>query len=337
MMVKPNLIKKKGQVYPSTKKKSNYVVQKPTNIINNKNLHKPIAPEQQIVRKESSKTVNNSLKTKEIKPKVYTNSKPKKARQVKQVTVSRRRSKRKQPPNVIMRQGNIPSHPIMGLKGIGRGRILVILACGPSLNEVQVEKLLDRPKIDIMCINKPDERIYPNNRWWAFCDQSQYSRNQHKFETYKGIIINSPAVKARRNVGQIMIRSIGGKGFSRDLTKGFHIGRSTTYANMQTALWIGYDSIYVFGLDMKGMKKDGKLITHYYGDGVNPDVPPDVRVSRFAKEAESYDFGANVLTKEERNRFYICSSMNPWPFVNKYNHLDHEIAVDKILEYEKKI
>jgi len=209
-------------------------------------------------------------------------------------------------------------------RNIGSGKILIIVANGPSINEVDLHLLVGHPKIDIMCINKPDMRVWPS-KYWAFCDQSQYNRNMELFDSYSGLLVNSPAVKARKS-NQIIIRSISGTGFSKDLTRGFYIARSTVYANMQTALWMGYDNIFIFGIDM--CLVDGKA--HFYGQ--NPDVKTDERVRRFSKEAENYAKAYSILSPEERSKFRICSSYNPWSFADMFGRLDHKIAIPEILK-----
>lgn len=218
---------------------------------------------------------------------------------------------------------------ILHLKGVGHGRILVILACGPSINEIPIEKLKDNPKIDLMCINKPNSRVWPT-KYWAFCDQTQYTHNLSYWEGYTGTLINASSVRARHR-GQILIRNVSGPGFSKDLVKGFHIGRSTTYANMQTALWMDYPKVYIFGCDMAAV--NGAL--HYYGQ--NPDVGNSNRIERFKQEAESYEYAAKTLGQEERNRFTFCSNYNQFNFINSFQRLDHTTAIDTILDLAKKI
>lgn len=218
---------------------------------------------------------------------------------------------------------------ILRLKGVGQGRILVILACGPSVNEIPIEKLKDNPKIDIMCINKPNPKVWPA-KYWAFCDQTQYTHNLNYWEGFTGTIINAASVRARHR-SQILIRNISGTGFSKDLMKGFYIGRSTTYANMQTALWMDYPKVFVLGCDMAAV--NGSL--HYYGQ--NPDVNNTNRIERFKQEAESYSFAAKTLHQDERNRFVFCSNYNKFDFINSFQRLDHTKAVDAILDLAKQI
>lgn len=215
------------------------------------------------------------------------------------------------------------------LKNVGVGRILIMVACGPSILEVDLAKLKNHPLIDMMSINKPDLRIHPT-KYWVFCDQSQYKNNQGLFESFPNIVINAWSVKARHK-NQILIRNKSGKGFSKNLLQGFHIGRSTTFANMQTAYWMNYDKVFIFGCDMC---KVGDLV-HAYGR--NPDVEPDIRVSRFKFEADNYEAGAAQLSDAERAKFVFCSSYNKWPFVDKFQKLDHRVAVDHILELAEKM
>ena len=212
---------------------------------------------------------------------------------------------------------------IKRIQGTGQGKALIIIGNGPSISEAPLELLRDHHKIDLMSINKPDPRLWPT-QLWAFCDPSQYNRHEALWREYHGIIINSTAIYQQRP-GTIQINSIQGQGFSRDLTKGFYIGRSTVYTNLQTAMWMGYDHVFVFGCDM--CEIDGKM--WFYGH--NPDAPATMRKDRFKLEAEHYAYAAKELASEERSKYTFCSSYNPWEFVKYFNQLDHRLAVQEIL------
>lgn len=216
----------------------------------------------------------------------------------------------------------------MRLKGVGQGRVLVIIACGPSVNELEIEKLNNQPKIDVMCINKPNPRVWPS-RWWGLCDHSQYTRNQSTWEGYKGTVISATSVRARHR-DQVVIRNLVGSNFSKDLLKGYYIGRSSTYANMQVALWMGYDKIYILGCDMSAV--NGQL--HCYGN--NPDVAPNTRIERFKTEADSYTWAGKNLPEEERRKFVFCSNYNQFPFIKSFESLDHTVAIQTILDRANK-
>ncbi len=233
--------------------------------------------------------------------------------------------------SIISTPGNrVPSEAskkkIAVLKDIGRGKILVILGNGPSLVEVDTTQLQNNPKIDIMSINRPDSRIWPTT-YWLFCDLSQYKRHNDIWNEYTGTIINTLSIPEKKNSAHI--QHLTGEGFSTDMLKGFHIGRSSVYAAMQVALWMNYDRIYIFGIDMCSVTINGQTMMHYYG--INPDVNPDSRQKRFATEAKHYDYAARVLSSEDRSRFYFCSSYLRWPFAEQFNRLDHHTAIPQIL------
>jgi len=209
------------------------------------------------------------------------------------------------------------------LKNCGVGRILVMIACGPSVLEVDFTKINKLSNVDIMVINKPLKSIWPS-KYWAFCDQSQFVRNESDFNNYSGLLINSNVVMSRKN-NQVIIKAKHGVGVTKSLHDGYVIGRSSVYANMQVAMWMNYDKIFIFGVDM--CKVGDKL--HYYG--INPDVKFDKRLDKFSTEAANYVIMASKLPDNIRKKFYFCSSYNPWPFVNMFNKLDHKEAIDKIL------
>jgi hypothetical protein len=98
---------------------------------------------------------------------------------------------------------------------------------------------------------------------------------------------------------------------------------------MQVAYYMGYDRVYIFGVDMCADPKTGTL--HYYGQ--NPDVSNVNRMSRFAAEAENYQWAGEHLPAETRGRFVFCSAWNPWSFVKLFASLDHKVAIEEILKY----
>lgn len=220
---------------------------------------------------------------------------------------------------------------IYSIMNCGVGRILVVLGNGPSLNEVQIELLNNRPKIDLLSINRPDPRAWPT-KFWSFYDTSQFRRNEEAFNSYEGILLNSTSIK-RHKPNSVIFRNIGGMKFSRDLVAGLCIGRTSCYAAIQLALWMKYDKIFFFGVDMDPEGINGNL--HFYG--TNPDVDPGVRKTRFKIEADHFEFAAESMEYQERKKFYFCSSYLTWPFKARYNHLDHKVAVQEILNYESQM
>lgn len=223
--------------------------------------------------------------------------------------------------SVIRKDANYDK--ITNIKNVGVGKTLVMIACGPSILENDFSKLKDIPNIDIMVINKPLESVWPP-KYWAFCDNSQHDRNKDAFNQYGGLIINSNVVKARKT-NQIIVTAKATTGVSRNIHEGYVIGRSSVYANIQVALWMNYDKIFIFGVDMCAVS--GKL--HHYG--VNPDVPESKRIERFKGEADNYNIMASKLPDEIRKRIYFCSSYNPFNFTTRFNKVSHIGAIDRII------
>lgn len=215
------------------------------------------------------------------------------------------------------------------LKNTGRGKILIIVANGPTINEVDLRLLKHKPGLEILSINYPDPRIWPTD-YWAFFDQSQAQRHAALWDDYTGVIFNSASINKRKTT-TIQFRNIGAKSFSKMLTDGICIGRSSVFASMQIALWMNFEKIYIFGVDMNPAADKNKL--HFYG--TNPDVLPETRASRFEKESEYYITAWETMSEEERKKFIFCSSVNPWPFVKKFESRDHKTVLSEILaEYE---
>jgi hypothetical protein len=187
----------------------------------------------------------------------------------------------------------------------------------------ELDKIKDFNNVDIMCINKPDSRLWPT-KFWLFADKSQYRRHTDLWESYRGITFNTPAVNVNRENGY-HLKILNGKGFSLDLHNGVHIGRSSTYVALQVANYMRFDKVYVFGCDMSAV--GGSL----YPWGSNPDVKDDTRESRFKHEASHFAWAADNLPDDMRKRFIFCSEYNPWPFVHKFKSIPHQVAINEIV------
>lgn len=220
---------------------------------------------------------------------------------------------------------------IRELKDSGVGRLLIVIGNGPSILNADLEQLKNVASIDIMSINKPDSRLWPT-KYWLFCDKSQHKRNIDKWEKYNGVLINTPSIPSRPNSIHV-INLTNRPGFSKNLLDGFFLGKSSVFCSMQVAHWMNYDHVYIFGCDMGTVMIDNKPMLHFYGK--NPDVVDDNRMRRFSEEAKSYEYAANVLSREERSKYTFCTSHNKFQFVNQFNRLDEKVAVGHILEIAK--
>lgn len=302
----------------------NIVVRPPINIGAVKRPEKTIA-----VKKTIKKIGENKIAIKPISRKLEKSQRELNRIRIQQTVENTKNGKRKivLAKNKIRKDANYDK--ISELRNSGSDRILVMIACGPSVLECDFSPLNGVNNIDIMVINKPLDQVWPP-KYWAFCDQSQYKRNKDKFNSYGGILINSSAVLARRQ-NQVIITAKATTGVSRNIHEGYVIGRSSVYANIQVALWMNYDKVFIFGVDMCAIK--GKL--HHYGK--NPDVPEEKRLERFNGEAKNYDIMASKLPENICQKLFFCSGYNPFPFVDKFNKWDHNGAVDRILKFSKSI
>jgi hypothetical protein len=215
---------------------------------------------------------------------------------------------------------------IKSIQAIGRDKLLVIVANGPSVTEAPLEKLRNISKIETMSINCPDERLWPTT-YWSFFDLSQKRRHKGFLDNYDGYVFNSASINSDKPKS-MQFKNKTGQGWSRDPVKNIFIGRSSVYGSMQIAQWMQFVHVYIFGVDMNPDGIGGKL--HFYG--TNPDVEPSIRAQRFQAESQFYDNAAEVLTEVERAKFTFCSEYNPWPFVKKFNYATHK-SVDNILEH----
>lgn len=220
---------------------------------------------------------------------------------------------------------------IATLRNAGKGKLLVIIGNGPSLLEAELGKLKNHRNIEVLTVNKPDVRVWPTD-YWAFFDSSQFRRHEDLWNGYNGIIFNSTAIK-RQKSSSMQIKNLGGKGWSRDLLHGIHIGRSSVFASMQIAAWMNHEHVYIFGCDMNPDGINGRL--HFYGQ--NPDVDPKLRKQRFAKEAAFYDHAADVMNPDERLKFTFCSTYNKHGFIDKFQKLDHQQAVEHIINHANRL
>lgn len=284
-------------------------------------------PQNQIVKQKVIKHITKAsqliVKPSNIQPKTQVKQKPQAIVSNRSVGIVKNRS------SFVPPKRDRSNDNVKQLKGIGIGRILIICANGPSMSEVDFSTIKDNQKIDFYCVNKPNTNVFPS-KFWGFCDQSQYNRHKELFDSYEGILINPTSVRARRH-NQVLIRVKQGSGFSKDLELGYYIGRSSSYAAMQVAYYMEYSHIFLFGVDMAA-DQNGNLWS--YGNN-NPDVKSEERLRRFAAEAKSYALAGDMLTQAERNRYTFCSSLLTWPFKDRFNHIDHKVAIEKVLEYIK--
>lgn len=134
------------------------------------------------------------------------------------------------------------------------GDRVFITASGPSLLEFDPTILR---KEHIICVNDTIER-FPWTRYGISAD----SGPAHKY------IDQVPVMFCTNRMTQdnhVYIAKAKAFGFSFDLTQSGVTGRTTTYLALQLAVWMGFKTIYLVGLDLCVTNTH----THFYGTKKN--------------------------------------------------------------------
>ncbi len=220
---------------------------------------------------------------------------------------------------------NTNATTILNLKNAGRHKTLVILATGPSINEIpDLDLLTLEPTVETMAINRPVPALEPST-YLIYQDSTTRRRLQNYLPTYRGLIFSGFRSSPGDQPNTVFFPLKQGMGWQRDLTGGFYVGKSTTYAATQLALWMGYRSIYILGCDMGEV---GGGLWHY---GMNEDISKAERTPRFDIEAKYWDYAAKTLPESDRKRITFASTHNPYAFVDAFNRADHKTIVGTIL------
>ena len=220
-------------------------------------------------------------------------------------------------PILIGKHGQLINQPhvvFSNIRQMGIGKTLVIVANGPSHKEVKLEKLLG--KVDFMCINKPDERVW-QPKFWAFSDSSQSDLFKKEIKEYNGLLVNTTSIAILKS-NQVRLKPNTNPGFSLDIEKEIFIGRSTTYIGLQFGVYAKYEKIFIFGVDMN---LEGK--PYPWGSNL-AGVSDRERRDRFKAEQAHWDVGANTISQDIKNKIWLISKYNQWPFFKKFQTLDQD-------------
>lgn len=197
------------------------------------------------------------------------------------------------------------------LRGVGQGRRLIIIASGPSVSRVNFDGLTDA--FDVLYVNRPYKPLLDYARYWAVNDQPIVRQHMRGLRYFPGqVICGASAFIPGRDY--IKVKVIPGPGISLDLVQGFHLGRSTTLSSLQAALWMGYERIFIVGMDM--CLENGEA---YFDRSDNPAVSLSTREVRFKTEAHNWAVATEALIKHGLiGKVRMVTDCNPWPFIKAY-------------------
>lgn len=204
--------------------------------------------------------------------------------------------------------------------------ICVIMATGPSANEINLEPL--RGKVDLMCVNKPILNGMMNH--WVFIDGVTAEQFGQQFDNNEHAHIWTTENTKRRHCLACLTTFRRKKGIDfgvnlRDNT--VPICGSSTYLAVQVAALLDYKRVYIFGVD------GGPVSGQMWCNGRKNTVGADVRPPGFAREAKVWEWLADQDLPIVP-RLVFCSSYNERPWIKKFVNLKHETAVQCILDTE---
>lgn len=149
---------------------------------------------------------------------------------------------------------------IKGLANIESGRDIVILGNGPSLREMNFEKLSDPVFIglngSVLISDEKDikEKYYVLSDLRFVKDKSKLSILKDNLSTETKIVVRKELFNYLREEldnDLYPVRSLGRDGFSTDVRKGFYFGCTTVMLALQLANYSGGKRIFLCGVDLK--------------------------------------------------------------------------------------
>lgn len=192
------------------------------------------------------------------------------------------------------------------LRDAGAGRDLVVLGGGPSLREVDTARLRAVPHVHTLAINTPDPRCFPAD-YWMLLDRDQWEAHRDLIPAHPGPLLcgvrgRLDGLPVTGRTVRLPLRGVGD--WARNPP--FHLGRSSAYVAAQLGLYLGYERVYLLGVDMTLV--GGR--THFYESGCDPGT----RARAFEEDARCWDRAARSAPRADRERVWFCSSYIPWSF-----------------------
>ena len=193
---------------------------------------------------------------------------------------------------------------ILSLKDKEKGNRCFILACGPSLLDCSEDQLKGEKKI---AVNHAIQR-FPSSQYSVIADPKCYN----EIGPTNNILFS--ASYPFRIPNSYYSKDLGNRpGWSWDLTKGVHIGHTSTYMALQLAVWVGFSPIILLGLDLY----DTDDRTHYYGKRSPKQQATLSRENLHNAMRESFEWAEENELKGsiEIYNASMTSKMQTYPFV----------------------
>jgi hypothetical protein len=141
-----------------------------------------------------------------------------------------------------------------------KGRDIVILGNGPSLRDVDFDKLKNPVFIGLNGSALIAEEKGIKERYYVLSDL-RFVKDKAKLGILKSKLCKNSKIVARKELAnylsqeinneQFFVRSLGRDGFSNDMKKGFYFGCTTVMLALQLAHYLGGGRIFLCGVDLK--------------------------------------------------------------------------------------
>lgn len=154
-------------------------------------------------------------------------------------------------------------------KGLHRGKRVFILASGPSLKDLDLDRLQHRIVIGL----NRSVLVYPETHYHCVFDDRLFTDFGDAFRASRFLF-----TLENRPFG-IPMKLLGAEGFSWDLAEGIYSGYTISYFAMQLAAYMGFQQIIYLGLDLR--HREGE--THFFGQDYRSRTHESTEFPRMAK------------------------------------------------------
>ena len=207
--------------------------------------------------------------------------------------------------------GVSPPEDVLRWKGIHSGKKCILIANGTSAQEADLGAIpRDGPeKVWMIGLNK----AWLLGKWDynAMGDQRQFQF--YEDEVSKDLSALEPLFTTHASGRRAGIRIQGltseMKYLSFDAVKGFYLNNTITSFGIQLALWMGFTTIFMIGVDAHGR--------HFYGG-------PVVAENKFANQRETYGLFAGLLRESRPDVEVVNLNLNSHVRVFQKRRFDQE-------------
>ncbi|MHA2390204.1 MAG: hypothetical protein ACXACW_15900 [Candidatus Hodarchaeales archaeon] len=175
-----------------------------------------------------------------------------------------------------------PKEEILSWKNKHKGETCCLIANGPSIGDIDLNK--------INCVTFGLNSAWKYKDWTYYCladtqQVDEYEKERGHISTLKPLFTSNSylegAVKIQAHASAV-------KKFSFDLTEGVYLNNTITCFAIQLAVWMGFKTIYIVGLDLRG--------DHYGGPTTEQQVNCPCREKHFANHRETFGYIAGLFT-----------------------------------------